>query len=202
MIRNNFVNINKKLDFIIGSLKNVLKKETQLEKEEKLVEQEEEKEISAIEKLEKLEKEVMRKIDHPLLKLTSKDLFRGAIGAFFGAVTHYTFVYGIKVAEQIDVFRANILLVVSFIIGGVFLYSTGFRKVKDLKIMSFLPLRLIVLYAVSLVMSVIVLYLFHPQFQIFNPSSTEMFWESYKQVSTVTLTAILGACTADLIGRD
>ncbi len=194
--------LNKKMDVVLSSLKSILRKEKEISKEEKIVEKEEEKELSALEKLEKLEREVIHKIDHPLLNLTSKDVFRGGVGAFFGAVTHYTFIYGIKVAEQIDVFRANILFIVSFLIGGIFLYSTGFRKVKDFKILSFLPLRLIVLYAVSLSMSIVVLYLFHPQFQLFNPSSSEMFWESYKQVSTVTLTAILGACTADLIGRD
>ena len=194
--------LDKKIETIIKYLKNLTKKEKEIESQEKIIEKEEEKEISAIEKLEKLEKETILEIQHPLLTFTYKDVVRGAVGAFFGAVTHYTFIYGIKVAEQIDVMRASILFIISFVIGGIFLYYTGFRKVKDPKILSFLPLRLIILYAVSIVMTVFVLYLFYPHFQLLNPSNPAVFWESYKQLSTVTLTAILGACTADLIGRD
>lgn len=194
--------LDKKIETVIAYLKQLTKEEKQIESEEKIIEKKEEKEISAIKRLEKLEKEVMLEVDNPLLTFTYKDVFRGAVGAFFGAVTHYTFIYGIKVAEQIDVLRASILFLISFAIGGVFLYLTGFRKVKDPKILSFLPLRLIVLYAVSVVTTVFVLYLFYPDFQLLNPSSPAMFWESYKQLATVTLTAILGACTADLVGRD
>ena len=86
------------------------------------------------------------------------------------------------------------LYLLSFIIGAVFLYVTGFRKIKDVKVLAFLPIRLIVLYITSILMAILVLYFFHPEFG-------NSFILSFKQVATVTLTAILGACTADLIGK-
>ena len=75
------------------------------------------------------------------------------------------------------------------------MYATGFRKIKDPKILMFLPIRLIVLYLTAIVMSVLVLL-------FFNAGFGNNFEDAFKQVSTVTLTAIIGACTADLIGKE
>ena len=86
------------------------------------------------------------------------------------------------------------LFPISYILGGVFLYATGFRKVSR-KMLWFLPVRLTVLYVISLLMAIGVLYLFHPEF-------AHHFADGYKQVAAVTLTALIGACTADLIGQE
>jgi uncharacterized membrane protein len=195
--------INRKLDALLSGQKKILKEEKEVLKEEKeelaeekKVEGETEEELSELKKLELLEKEIEKQTEtHPLRKVTYKDIARGAVGAFFGSVAHYTFLYGIEVAETLDMVRASFLYLLSFLIGGVFLYITGFRKIKDVKVLAFLQIRLIVLYITSILMAILVLYFFHPDFG-------HSFLISFKQVATVTLTAILGACTADLIGKD
>jgi uncharacterized membrane protein len=195
--------INRKLDLILKEEKVIEREEKSLERaekeeiaEEKLIEQDEEKELSAIQKLEKLEEEVKQEVvPHPLKTVTYKDLARGSIGALFGSVAHYTFLYGIEVAEKITFFKATLLFVLSLIVGALFLYATGFRKIKDPKVMVFFPLRLFLLYAVSIAMSTVVLWFFEPTFG-------HTFEDAYRQISTVTLLAIIGACTADLLGRD
>ncbi|MBW3022538.1 DUF2391 family protein [Candidatus Woesearchaeota archaeon] len=206
----NLKSISKKLDAILKEQKKLEKgqesikkeehkleekEEQELKKEEK-VEELEEKEVSELEKLERMEQEIKQRVaPHPLKRITIKDIARGSVGALFGAVAHYTFIYGLKVAEEITFNRAIFLFIFSFLIGAVFLYATGFRKIKDPKILIFLPVRLIVLYITSLVMATLVLAFFQPAFG-------HSFEESFKQVSAVTLTAIIGACTADLIGKE
>jgi uncharacterized membrane protein len=202
--------INKKLDALLTGQKKILKEEKEIEREEKEVLEEEgkelaeekkvegetEEELSELKKLERLEREIEKQTEtHPLMKVTYKDVARGAVGAFFGSVAHYTFLYGIEVAEQLNTVRASFLYLLSFAIGAVFIYITGFRKIKDIKVLAFLPIRLIVLYVTSILMAILVLYFFYPDFG-------NSFVLSFKQVATVTLTAILGACTADLIGKD
>jgi len=202
--------INRKLDLILKEQKKTEKKEEEIEREEERLEKEEgaelgeekkiekleEKEVSELEKLEKMEEEIKKRVaPHPLKRITLQDLARGSVGALFGAVAHYTFIYGIEVAEKITFARAIFLFAFSFFIGAVFLYATGFRKIKDPKVLMFLPVRLFVLYLTAIVMSILVLLFFQPAFG-------HTFEEAFKQVSTVTLTAIIGACTADLIGKD
>ncbi|MBD3362071.1 DUF2391 family protein [Candidatus Woesearchaeota archaeon] len=146
------------------------------------------------EELEDLEEEIKKLTEpHPLRKITYKDVAKGSLGAFIGVVAHYTFVYGIKVAHDIDIVRATILYPLAFIIGGIFLYATGYRKIRVTKILWFLPIRLIILYMIAILTALIVLILFQPEFM-------HNFWDAYKQLAAVTLTAMIGACAADLIG--
>lgn len=202
--------INKKLNLLLSGQQKIEKEEAKIEKQEDFLEKleekeilnekeeirEEKKELNELEKLERLEKEVEKQVvPHPLKKITSKDIARGSVGALFGAVAHYTFIYGLKVAENISMTRAIMLFIISFIIGGVFLYATGFRKIKDPKVMAFLPLRLIVLYMTAVVISVMVLWFFEPGFG-------HTFEEAFVQTSTITLIAVIGACTADLLGKE
>ena len=187
--------IDKKLDSLMRHVKKIEKEEEHEEAEEEIIEKEEETEIKELKKLEDIEKKVAEKIaPHPLVKITYKDIAKGAVGAFIGVVAHYTFIYGIKVAEYLDVERATVLFPLAYIIGGIFLYVAGFRRV-DIKLLWFLPIRLTVLYIISIIMSIAVLFLFYPDF-------SHNFWDAYKQVAAVTLTALVGACTADLIGKD
>ncbi len=181
--------INRKLDLL-------LKQESKELKEEKLIEREEEAELQKLNELESFEKKIMTEVGpHPLRKLTYKDVAKGSIGAFIGVAAHYSFVYGVKVAAEIDIFRATLLFPISYAFGGIFMYLTGFRRIKDPKTMSFLPVRLTILYLVAVITSMLVLLLFNPEF--FHD-----FWSTYKQVATVTLSAVIGACTADLIGKE
>ena len=195
--------VGKKLDKILKGQEKILKEEFKIEKEEvgeekkeEEIEQLEKRQISEMEKLEQIEKEVESEVKaHPLTKITINDIFKGSLGAFVGTTLHYTLYYGVKIAENISMTRATIIFALSFIMGMVFLYITGFRKVKDSKATIFLPLRMIVLYTVSIIVSVAVLYLFFPTFG-------QSFDEAYRQTATVSLVAVIGACTADLFGKE
>jgi len=207
--------LNKKLDTVLERISDLKKEETRIETEEDVLKREEDRilsktselevaeqkalgrELTEIERLELLGKHIKRQVEtHPLRKLTYRDIIRGSIGAFFGAAAHYTFLYGLEVAQKIDFARATILYGLTFIIGGVFLYLTGFRKIKDPKVLSFLPARLIVLYITAILTTMIVLGFFVQGF--FNLG----FESIYKAIATVSLTAMLGAATADLLGKD
>ncbi len=188
--------LNRKVDQILANQKKLLSVEMKAEREEEVVEKEEKEELTKLKELEAVEKELAYAVgEHPMQKLTYKDIAKGSIGAFIGVAAHYTFVYSVKVAAEIDVTRATLLFPISYALGGIFMYMTGFRRIKDPKIMSFLPLRLTVLYLVAIITGMLVLWLFNPGF--FND-----FWTAYKQVATVTLSAVIGACTADLLGKE
>jgi len=58
-----------------------------------------------------------------------------------------------------------------------------------------MPVRLFILYVASILMSIFVLYIFYPAFG-------HEFAESYKMIAGVLLAAVVGACTADLIGKE
>lgn len=207
--------LDRKLDRILDAVTQLKKEEAKIETEEDILRREEArilskvselelaearasgKELTGIERLELLEKHIQKQVEpHPLRKLTYKDIIRGSVGAFFGSAAHYTFLYGLEVAEKIDFTRATVLYALTFAIGGVFLYLTGFRKIKDPKILSFLPARLIVLYLTAILTAMIVLGFFVQGF------FTHGFDDIYKAVATVSLTAMLGAATADLLGKD
>jgi len=202
--------ISKKLDLLLKEQRKIETAEERVEKgeeemealekeelrEERAVEKKEQTEMTELERLESLEKEVKKQVvPHPLKTITYKDLARGSIGALFGSVAHYTFLYGIEVAEKITFFKAVLLFLLSLAIGGLFLYATGFRKIKDPKVIAFFPIRLIVLYITSVIMSIVVLWFFEPTFG-------HTFEAGFKQVSTVNMLAVIGACTADLLGRE
>jgi len=184
------------LDDINVKLDRILRNQVRLEKEEEVVHGEEKEELRELRELEAFERKISEEVgEHPLRRLTYKDLSKGVIGAFLGVAAHYTFVYGIKVAAEIDVVRASLLFPISYAFGGIFMYYTGFRRIKDPKLAKFLPLRLTVLYGVALVTAGLTLLLFNPEFMHDKVLA-------YKQLATVTLSAVIGACTADLVGRD
>jgi uncharacterized membrane protein len=195
--------IDRKLELVLKQQKQIIHEEKDIEKEEMLTEKEEgkienleEKSLNELEKLEKLEGEIKDSVrEHPLKRITYHDIARGSVGAFVGIVVHYTFTYGVAVSEDLTVTRASLIFILSFVVGLIFLYATGFRKIKDPNVIIFLPMRMITLYTVALALTIIVLYLYYPTFG-------HDFWLAYKQVAAVNLSAVVGACTADLIGRD
>lgn len=181
--------VNSKLDLLLRSQKKLLNEETEVDAEEH-------EELAHLRQLEAVEQQVLQDVgSHPLTRITSRDIARGTVGAFIGVVAHFTFFYGIEVAEWLSITRATLLYPLSLLIGGIFMYATGFRKINDRRVLAFLPTRLIVLYLVALIVSALVLFFFSPEF-------TRHLDTAYKQLATVTLIAIMGACTADLIGKE
>jgi len=222
------ISVNKKLDQVITLEKNLLSEEKKIEKKEatlareeeilirddKKIDREERSELGALkdikeeiatkekaeedelDKLRKIEEDIKKEVgDHPLTRITTKDVIKGLVGAFIGLAIHYTFIYGVEISEGLTFLRATILFPVTFLVGLLFIYATGFRKVKDPKLLIFMPARLLVLYVCAIIMSVLVLYLFYPKFG-------HEFVESYKMLAGVLLAAVVGACTADLFGKE
>lgn len=213
--------ISVKLDQVISNQKKLLKEEYKIEKEESALEKEEKKnelgelkenkklaqikkemlskdkeEEEELLKLKSLEQEIKKEVgEHPLRKIGTKDVVKGLVGAFIGLAVHYTFIYGVEISEGLDMTRASFQFVLAFFVGLMFIYATGFRKIKDPHILLFMPVRLLVLYFTSIIMSILVLYIFYPTFG-------HDFVHSYKMVAGVLLAAVVGACTADLIGKD
>ena len=189
-------NIDNKLDKILSMENKLMSVEKELEHKEDKELAFEKREESDLEKLERIEQEIKNDIgEHPLAKITYKDVVKGLVGSFIGLAIHYTFVYGVKISEELTMTRATLLFPLTFIVGLLFIYTTGFRKVKDKELLWFMPIRLIVLYVCSLIMSVLVLFIFYPEFG-------QSFDISYKMVAGVMLAAVVGACTADLVGKE
>jgi len=180
-----------KLDIINEKLDLILKKEKKQLKGQKTFQSLEKEQLKELDELEKQIKQQVGK--HPLTRITIRDVFKGMIGAFVGVISHFAFTKGTELAANISNVTAGSLYFISFIIGGILLYATGFRKVKQIKLFSFLPLRIVVLYIVALLTVIAVLTLFD-QYGSIN--------ELYKQVAVVSLPAIIGAGAADLIGRE
>jgi uncharacterized membrane protein len=195
--------INKKLDLILENQKKLIAEEERVEEEELGEEAEERKveglekeEISKLEKLENLEEELKKQTaHHPLIKITYHDIAKGGIGAFIGIILHYTIMKGVEIAASITITRAAMLYPLSFFVGMVFLYATGFKKIKQRRVLAFLPLRITVLYLVSIILSIGMLYILYPAFG-------QTYSDAFKQVATVSLPAVVGACTADIIGKN
>lgn len=184
-------------DQILANQKKILKKLDKVFKEEQkedAADIAEEKELLKIEEMESnLEKELE---DKPLKNITVKDFFKSAIGAFFGILGHFSFFYGVEIAHDISLVRASLLYVLAFVIGAIFLYSTGYRKVERSAAMKIIPLRLFIIYLTSILIIIIVLSVFG--FIGLESSITEIF----KTVATISILAVMGAVTADLIGKE
>ena len=188
--------IYKELQTIKREQRKISKFEEQQVKREKNISEQETDEIEELKALKEAQQKLTKAIGtHPLRRVTYRDVAKGAIGAFIGTTAHYSFIYGVKVAHQLDLTRAILLFPLAFAIGGVFLYITGFRKIKSTQLLWFLPVRLTALFITSLAVSFFVLYLLHPTF-LHQPI------EMFKTLATVQLSAIIGACTADLIGKE
>ncbi|RJQ16968.1 hypothetical protein C4573_02810 [Candidatus Woesearchaeota archaeon] len=194
--------IEKRLSAIEKNQKKLLAVENTIEKEEEqeLTGESEElstqkKEMDELKELEKIEHNIEKSVKiNPLTRVTLKDFSKAIIGAFIGIIGHFSFFYGIEIAEHISVVRAIVLYIASFLIGMIYLYFAGFRKVVDMDIAKFVPVRLAVIYITAIAVIVIVLYLFG-----FITTHTT-FLEIFKSVSTISILAVLGATTADLIG--
>ena len=208
----------EKLDLILKKLENIEKTQAVLQKEEEQIINEEEKMLSMekkgvseesviekkedetideLKKIEELEKSIKEGLkDSPLKRVTYRDVTKGMIGAFFGIVGHFAFVEGTHLSEEFSFMRSTMLLVTSFVIILVFLYFSGFRKVNEKFVFEFLPLRAIVIFCSSIFTVFFVLLLYG-----FVGADTS-FMHIYKSVAAISILAVLGAGTADLIGKN
>jgi len=202
--------IRKDQKAILKLQKQILAKEKKIEQEElevlKLgkqelfkegqIQQSEEEELDELKKIEELEKKILKDVEGSALKkITFRDVTKGMIGAFFGIVGHFAFAKGTEIAKDITTLRASVLLLASFGIIILFLYFAGFRKVDDKMLFSFLPVRAIVIYSSAMITIFIVLALYG------KITLTTPFIDVYKTLAAISLLAVLGAGTADLIGK-
>lgn len=172
------------------------KKEQEIEKKEIDIMGEEKKIEKETQKVEKLEKDIKKETaSKPLSKLNIKDLNKGIIGAFIGVVAHFAFVYGKQIADEISMTRATILIVFSYILIIILMYETGYREIKEKRLLGILPKRATAIYMTSLVMIPVIFLLFN-QLSISNPVVL------YKQIAVTSVLSSVGAGTADLIGKD
>src|SRR3989338_3006297 len=116
---------------IEGLEKKQLKEVENIDADEKEVSYLEKKHLKELEDLKILEGKIKEKIgEHPLRKITYKDIGKAMIGAFVGIVSHFAVLEGIHYAETISSTRANFFLLISFFVGLIMIYYTGFRKVN------------------------------------------------------------------------
>lgn len=182
-------NIEGKVNGIGQKEEEIQKKESQIISEEKKIEKE-------TEKVEKIEKEIRREVgSKPLTNLTLKDVNKGIIGAFIGVVAHFAFIYGKEIAKEISITRATILIAFSYLLIILLMYETGYREIREKKLVGILPLRATVIFMTSIVVILIIFFLF-------NQVNLADFTGLYKQIAVTSVLASLGAGTADLIGRD
>lgn len=206
MVKRN--DLNEKLNLILNNQNKILKNEAKIlgtEEDIESLEKEEDKEENieikdeekALEELSKLEKDIkLNNKDSPLKKITQKDIMKGFVGAFFGVVSHFAFTEGKILSTHLNIYNSTFLYIISFLIINVMLYYTGFRKIEKQILFKFMPLRAITIYLVS-ILTIIFVYL------LFGSITLSIsFLDLYKLIAANMIIAIIGAGTADLIGRE
>jgi len=182
----------KKIEQKVGNIK---EKEEEIEKKEADIISEEKKIGKETEEIEKLEKEIKHEVaEKPLTAISVKDINRGIIGAFIGVVAHFAFIYGKEIAKDITALRATFLFIFSYILVIILMYETGYRKIREKRLLKILPKRATAIYLTSLVVVLSIFMLFN-QIDVSDPTGL------YKQIAVTSVLAALGAGTADLIGR-
>ncbi len=195
--------IEKQQKEIIALLKETTAKEDAEEKlgleelkEEKQILSEEKQEMGELKKIEELEQTIKDELkEHPLKRITYQDVTKGIIGAFFGIVGHFSFAEGVQVAKHHSILQSITLLITSFFIIIGFIYFAGFRKVRDKFFLKIMPVRAIVIYFSALFTIIIVLFIYG-EISITTPAS-----EIFSNVAAISVLAVLGAGTADLLGN-
>ena len=167
--------------YVSKTLESIKKEEMGIELEEK--------------KIEKAEENIINLVKvKPLSGITVKDVNKGVIGAFVGVVAHFGFIYGKEIAEKISPTRATLLYLFSYSLIIILMYETGYRKIKEKRIMKVLPLRATVIFLISII---VILFIF----LLFDQIDFSNIGMLYSEVAVTSVLAVLGASTADLIGR-
>ena len=171
------------------------KKQDEIKGKEDVILYEEKKIEKEAEKVEAVEKEIKKEVTQkPLSKLTMRDINKGIIGAFIGVVAHFAFIYGRQIAKDMTTTRAAILVVFSYVLIVVLMYETGYRQVKEKKILGILPKRATVIYLTSMIVIPVIFFLFN-QLNLDDPV------DLFKQIAVSSVFASMGAGTADIIGK-
>ena len=123
-----------------------------------------------------------------------RDLNRGIVGAFIGVVAHFGFVYGSVLADKITTPRAALLLAFSYLLIVVLMYETGYREIKEKRILGVLPKRATFIFITSIVVVAAIFFLFN-MVDLKDPVGF------FKQIAVTSVLASLGAGTADLLGK-
>ena len=188
----------------------ILGMEARIKEEERRILREEEEIISEEKKIEKREEEMRKKeeaiqeftqridqeiTDIPLKRLSVQDIYKATVGAFLGVVAHYAFAEGLHVAEELSMTRATFILIVSYFIGVMLIDKSGFRKVREQRVLKIIPLRVTVIYFISLLVIIAINILFN-QFHL------DALGEAYRSVAATSLLAMIGSASADMIGHD
>ncbi len=182
----------KKVD---KKLESIQKDEKEIEKEEFKVMAEEKKVEKEAEKVENLEKKISKEVKvSPLTKFNVKDLNKGIIGAFIGVVAHFGFIYGKAIAQYITTTRATVLFLFSYLLIIILMYETGYRDIKEKRLLGILPRRATFVYLTSIVVVIVI-------FSLFNMLDWNDLNGLYKEIAVTSVLASVGAGTADLIGR-
>ena len=120
-------------------------------------------------------------------------IFQLILSLFFGILAG-TFT---GLTPGIHINLVSVLLLSAFLIGLIFVYATGFRNVKEKTLVRFFPLRVALIYSISLLSIFIVLSLYGIiGYKTIEPGLV------FKQVASISIPAIIGASAADLIGRE
>jgi uncharacterized membrane protein len=182
---------------IIRDEHSLLKLEQREIDEESILEKKEDEELDELKKITALEENIKKGLkDTPLKRVTYKDVTKGIIGAFFGIIGHFSFVEGTHLSENFSFLRSTMLLVTAFAIILIFLYFTGFRKVNDKFVLEFIPVRAIVIFCSSIMTVFFVLFLYG------MINSDTHFMHLYNSVAAISILAVIGSGTADLIGKN
>ncbi|MCF7866260.1 TIGR02587 family membrane protein [Candidatus Woesearchaeota archaeon] len=199
-----------KQDETLSLLKQLLKEEKEIERDEEIeidlqkkqidqshaIHIEEAEELAELKKLEELELEIQKQTkDSPLKRVTIRDMTKGIIGAFFGIVGHFAFAKGVEIGAHFSTLQTILLFITAFIIVIIFLYVAGFRKINDQLLFKVLPIRAIVIYFSAMITIPIVL-LLYGKISLVTPMH-----EVLGIIAAISILAVIGAGTADLIGR-
>ena len=181
--------IEEKINGVERKEDEIEEKEAEIITEERMIENE-------TGKIEKLEEDIKKEVTvKPLRTIGIKDLSKGIVGAFIGVVAHFAFIYGKQIASDITIVRATVLLVFSYVLVIILMYETGYREIREKRLLGILPKRATAIYFTSLVMIPVIFFLF-------NQLNLSNLTDLYKQIAVTSVLSSVGAGTADLIGRD
>ena len=194
-----FISIKEAQEFL-GDEELVLEEEKKIENDDKKSIRNEKLELKdegeVLNELSKLEDEFkVNIISSPMKNITKRDLAKGFVGAFVGVMSHFAFVEAAHVATTLNFIQSTVLYLVAFLIIVLMLYYSGFRNIEKHIIVKFMPLRAVVLYSVSVFTILFVNLLFGKFHFPFH------FIDIYNLVGASIILAVMGAGTADLLGK-
>jgi len=179
-----------------NEIEGVEEKEEAIEKQETAIAGEEKKIEGETEKVEKLEREIKKETSvKPLEKFSLRDLNKVIVGAFIGVVAHFGFIYAKIIKDYISFPRAILLFVFSYLLIIMLMYETGYREIREKRLLGILPRRATLVYISSLIVIIVIFFLFN----LIDLSKLD---ELFKEIAVTSVLASVGAGTADLIGRN